>query len=276
MSGISPYQVYAVNRVKTVFANSASPLNEKCHIANGFWVGNTHGERAFILCKHSVDPALAFQNSSGVPNPDALALMKISIELRLALQNGDQVSVGTDMRFFDVSGIWNSLVKDDTADCAALINPELLLVPTSHRPIPMRMEDIADQSFLAEKAHIMDMASFIGYTGRPDLWDEEHGLPIARLTSLASMPEWPFKNSSFKTEDVSLVAGLSFNGSSGSPLWIHASPGREAKLIGLMSAHDEIPGSGDLQGTVLAHLGLSWYTRSTTIHKLLVSNKFVI
>lgn len=273
MSIISDHVVFAVNRVMTIFDNPSAPLAPCPRSATGFWVSDTQRRKAFILNKHSVSPALAFRE------PNGLSLKEISLELRFSTKIGNQVSFGSEIeeetKFFKVNNFTQSLIIHETADCAALIDPELVSEQNSYIPIPLRIEDIANQAFLASQANIMDLAFFIGYPGNQGLWDEKRVLPIARLSSLASMPHMSFTNSLIETADVGLVAGLSFGGSSGSPLWLRSEPGVEPKLIGLMSGHSEVVDNEkyelrDNKGTVFTHMGLSWYTRSTAILELLI------
>jgi hypothetical protein len=271
MSGISSDVVLAVARVATTFAPPASPLVEHPKTATGFWVGDAHGRRAFVLNKHSVWPSLAFEN------PGGLSLAKVAIEIRVGTRTGNQVAISfSEKDFLEVSSLSHSLVVHETADCAALIDPEFKGGLGTHLPIPVKLADLADQAFLAERAHIMDLASFVGYPGAGGLWDEGNGMPIARLASLASLPAIPFTNSKIGTSDVGLVAGLSFGGSSGSPLWLHAKPGVPPRLLGLMSGHGETTDAPESKGTVFAHMGLSWFTRSTSVLELLTAHGFQV
>ena len=101
-------------------------------------------------------------------------------------------------------------------------------------------------------------------------------MPIAKTVNVASRPENGFYNPAIQTSDVMLVSGLSFSGSSGRPVISHrkgfrATPPLQsdgfvpAKLIGIISGHwwNEDPTSG-----IFFHSGLSYLTRSTSLHEL--------
>ena len=125
----------------------------------------------------------------------------------------------------------------------------------------------------------MDFVSFIGYPGSNGLgwWDQRWNTPIARMATIASNPAVPFTHDSISTADVTLVSGLSFSGSSGSPVLLHQKGLRTsglvvdpaftpAMLLGIMSGHwwdvTEKP-------AMFKHSGLSYFTRATSISLLL-------
>ncbi len=108
-------------------------------------------------------------------------------------------------------------------------------------------------------------------------------LPIARIAYIANESSKPYNNSAIKTSDVTLVSGLSFGGSSGSPVILMPkgigiptsfSPHVIPKIIGIMSGHardilldPRIPENSS--PLLSAYSGLSYYTRSTSILELL-------
>jgi hypothetical protein len=169
--------------------------------------------------------------------------------------------------------------------------------------------DIANEEFFKYNLNVMDNASFIGFPGKRGLrwYDDSWNLAIARTVNVASHPAKPFLNEGIKTSDVMLVSGLSFSGSSGSPVLSHTKLGVAAvpeltraqepsqwqaclnqtirsinnnitypKLIGIMSGHwdedaNSSPGGKCKSGAdVFRHSGLSYFTRSTAILDLLL------
>ncbi len=127
----------------------------------------------------------------------------------------------------------------------------------------------------------MDAASFIGFP-KPDgqpWWDTRANEPIARMMSIASLPRQAFVNTNLGLtgeEDVVLANGLSFGGSSGSPVILHSKGIKlsgpltggdyvPAKLIGIMSGHRM---DGSKVPPMLAHTGISYFTRSTSVLEL--------
>lgn len=159
-------------------------------------------------------------------------------------------------KFFRVENLGEALIRHETADCAAIRGPKFSRpAEFALGPQGFRFDALADEEFLANSAQIMDAASFIGFpqSEGASWWDTRTNQPIARMVSLASLPGQPFVNATLpKTlaENVALVSGLSFAGSSGSPLILHSKGFKvtpplavtggsyvPAKIIGLMSGH---------------------------------------
>jgi len=268
MSGWTANAFTRVCRVKVDFGDDIG--NTKQIEATGFWVGE--GETVhFITNRHNLDPTLK-------EGPEtSLELRTVSIELR----EWKQHSMRPETRFFHVSNLERALRVHRTADVAALINPQFT-EPTDGFPrLGFPASLIAPPAFF-HKIMPMDVASFIGFpgkTGRP-WYDELWKLPIARTVNIASWPQEPFSNRSIPTSDVTLVAGLSFAGSSGSPLLfhekgIHLTSDSAVQItghippmiIGIMSGHWW--GDEDQSNSMFFHSGLSYFTRSPTMLGLL-------
>lgn len=127
----------------------------------------------------------------------------------------------------------------------------------------------------------MDVASFVGFPGNDGKkwWNKKWNLPISRTVHIASWPRIASSNNSIPTLDVMLVSGLSFSGSSGSPI-ISYEKGIKAgatlstvsyvapRILGIMSGHwwNEEP-----KGGMFFHSGLSYFTRATSIRELLTA-----
>jgi hypothetical protein len=125
----------------------------------------------------------------------------------------------------------------------------------------------------------MDAASFIGFAGNKDSqwWDQLWRLGIARTVNIASVPGIPFTHADLKTSDVTLVAGLSFSGSSGSVVILHEKSLKVGdglvnphyvppKVIGIMSGHWWDIGA---EPGLFLHSGISYFTRSSSVLSLL-------
>jgi hypothetical protein len=106
-----------------------------------------------------------------------------------------------------------ALWSHGSADCAIVVNPQLENSPLNANRFAVPEEWIATQVHF-DRLQIADEAFFIGFPGFDGrTWfDEAAVLPIARAASLASIPSVPFTNIQIRTDDVLMVAGLSFSG----------------------------------------------------------------
>ena len=260
--------IWSVHRFRTTFIDPIG--NARVGTGTGFWVSDMNGGRHFVTNKHNVDARLKFGSET------QLKLHTAEIELR-RIESGVPLP---DKNFFNVSNL-ECLVISKTSDCAVLIDPNL----HEHDPTKFIITDITkfkdlatSQEFESYNIKVMESAVFIGYPGaQGKYWsDESFGLPIARQCSIASWPGISFTHQDIPTTDTMLVSGLSFSGSSGSPVFALSRgirPGgdisdptwRPARLIGVMSGHflesEGIP-------AMFAHTGLSYLTRSTSVIKL--------
>lgn len=216
--------------------------------------------------------------------------------VQIALRRGQTED---ETRFFTVNLKRTDLrLADDGSDCAAFLKPTFdELDDTSefkNSGCFAARHEITDADWLANEIDLMDFASFVGFAGgknretdqRVQWWDHARNLPIARFATIASLTDKSFTNENLLTKNVGVVSGLSFEGSSGSPLIAHHKgiqagqtlriqrpPGMQvgfernsytaAKLIGIMSGH------WNDTGWPAAHSGLSYYTRSDSILNLL-------
>lgn len=278
MVGIDQNIVFAITRLKTTFKDDIG--NTESGIATGFWLSNSDakGKFIFVTNKHNVDPKLIFGEDAN------LKLHSLYIELRKI--EGKNICSETD--FFFVKNLEDSLFVADTADCAIIIEPEFENLKDGYEPIKIpSIYELASYSFLEEKVHLMDTVSFIGFAGNKEVgwWDEEWNIPIARNASIASHSWKPFSNKNIKTKDVMLVSGLSFSGSSGSPVFLHQKgtmpSGKDyfcepphyvpPTIIGIMSGHwwdDEV----NTPAMFKKHSGLSYFTTSRSILELINNN----
>ena len=239
----------------------------------GFFIRNDIETFLFITNRHNLDPTLKL----GVDT--TYKLSRISFCLRKQLDG-----------MFSSETKWISLKRCDciknsmSADISAIYNFELAESGNinEYQPSPFLFSELADKDYITRNVSMMDVASFVGFPGmKVGWWDQEGNLPIARTVNIASYPKKSFSNPSIKTSDVILVSGLSFSGSSGSPILLHqkgivinGSHNIEIKndsyvppkIIGIMSGHwwDE-----NCEPVMFRHSGLSYFTKSSAIHDLI-------
>jgi hypothetical protein len=227
-------------------------------LASGFWVQLREGHHAFCTNKHNVVPSLKRAR---------LHLASLEIEVR-----------GADDRttsFHTVRNAEAALWVHPTADCAAMINPDLDGLPEGAKRMPLPEQWVAGHDHFA-RLQLADEAFFLGFpsVGGHMWFDESAALPIARNAVLASIPSQPFVNAAILTSDVLMLAGLSFAGSSGSIVInrrqgvppggdIHDPSHVPSQIVGVMSGHFSEPSPE--QPMPIRHGGLSYMTRSTAM-----------
>jgi len=273
MSGINPGVFLAVCRTLVDFRDGIGNL--KSISGTGFWVRNGEND-CFVTNRHNVDPTLKLGEAT------RFRLERVRLQLRLQITPGNW---RPDTSFVAVDNLETCLRLHPSADVAVLNNPSL----PSDNPLlghsTFNLGELGTQQFLLESVHPMDVASFVGFPGKDGKawWDKKWNLPISRTVQIASWPRIAFTNDSIPTTDVLLVSGLSFSGSSGSPVISHEKgirlgPGLsggsyvEPTILGIMSGHwwDEEPEEG-----MFFHSGLSYLTRVTSIRELLDAKTWV-
>jgi len=273
--------LFGVTRIQTTFVEALNP--PRVGVGTGFWLRLVSGVTCFVTNKHNVDPSIKFPGST-------LRLETIGIELRRNTGTEREPAYEPETRYFEVDDGSKIYVTPNT-DCA-------LLVPKFKEPIdgysivaPFEEPDLADVDFFEKVLMPAQEVYFIGFAGKASdsslgkpeshWWDTKYNLPIVRSAVIASMPFLNFNNAAIKTEDVILVSGMSFGGSSGSPV-ISREVGFRAKppviceryaperILGIMSGHwwaeSDYP-------EVFKHSGLSYLTRSTSILHLIHSHE---
>ncbi|WP_249065514.1 hypothetical protein [Argonema antarcticum] len=260
-----------IHRVHTTFADDLGNL--KRGYGTGFWLTYSQDKSIFVTNKHNVDPSIKF------PDKPALRLHELSIELR-HYESGLPTEY---TEFFIIDNIKDCLFSSSIADCSILVEPKFSKqTPSDPNRGILKAEDLISETMFFNNLIIgpMETAFFVGFPGSDGRhwWDEKWKLPIARQCTVASLPQISFTNDEIKTCDVILVSGLSFSGSSGSPVFLAARgfrPGgdiddptwRPALLAGIMSGHFWEPTS--VPRMFQQHSGLSYMTRSTSILHLL-------
>lgn len=272
MSGIEPGAMMAVCRIVVEFfdhVGNVTPIS-----GTGFWIADEHNNY-FVTNRHNVDAKLKLGPTT------ELQLGKVSLEFR---QHPTSTTWTHGTVFAVINDFKRFLVVHPTADVAVFKNPEYLPIDPAfgdvdHGSFPM--QQLADVAFLENSLNPMDVASFLGFPGKKGepWWDQKWNFPISRTVNLASWPRIPFTNTQISTTDVALVSGLSFSGSSGSPVISHAKGLKvsgpiiggayvEPKVVGIMSGHWW--GEDDPATSMFFHSGLSYFTRATSIRDLLL------
>lgn len=251
-----------VTRIKVTFEREDG--NPVLISGTAFWMIDTFSRPALVTNRHNVDPEMKLKGRG-------FRLARLEVMMR---------GVDRAPHFCEVDDAANSVVRlDGRFDCAVIVEPSVHQPRLPVQTIGFKSEHVADHAHF-NRLSIADSSLFIGYPGSNGSawWDQSSELPIARGATLGSIPSEDFKNAQLSADDVGLVSGLSFSGSSGSPVFNvqkGISPGGDLedpshvpmKLIGIMSGHwqddSELP-------SMLRHTGLSYYTRSTAIVATLV------
>lgn len=261
MTGISKDIVFGVNRVRMQFVDAIG--NDKTGTGTGFFLRGASGRVIFITNRHNLDGEMKLGGSYKLNKVELLVRSHTSQHVPLA-----------ETKWIEVDMHRTTLLKAPAADVALLTDIQFS-VPIGnvfgYKAMNVR---VADQDSILRGAQIMDPVSFVGYPGSGGIpwWDQQWNTPIARAATIASDPAIPFTNPEIETPDVALVTGMSFSGSSGSPVFTHAKVGvvgaEPPMLIGIMSGHliDE-----EARKHPYRHSGLSYFTRSTSIVPLLAA-----
>jgi hypothetical protein len=238
VGGINQGVVFDVCRLKAEFADEIG--NVKSISGTGFWIKD-NDNKVFVTNKHNVNPTLNFGAGTNY------RLLSLDIELRVI----DKSIPQPDTKFISVD-IKNSILEDSLdADAAVILNPKYLDDVGPYRSAGvLSKRDLANTTFFSQNMAIMDTASFIGFAGNQtsQWWDQQWNLGVARTVNIASVPSIPFTHRDVRTSDITLVAGLSFSGSSGSVVISHEKGVRAGaglsnssyvppKIIGIMSGH---------------------------------------
>lgn len=291
MSGIRQDVLFGVTRISTTFADE-SGINVKFGVGSAFWLKTKRGKIVLVTNRHNLEPSIRFPK-----NPE-LKTHSIEIELRRQSSgDGDELHrpLQPETRFFKVNGSKTGIFVVGNTDCGIVV-PEYNESPEGFGECSLFSEsDLADEEFFLKVLKSSDLASFIGFAGKrrffwddekSEWWDQKWSLPISRPAFISSYPGLDFHHNEIPLKDVVLVSGLSFSGSSGSPvlshqksIWILDSKPTlgafDSKLIGIMSGHwwgentDEVP---PMFRDYRQHSGISYFTRSTSILHLIQLN----
>jgi hypothetical protein len=285
VAGMLRAAAFAATRIRPRFTDgfgNHAPPDGSDAAATGFWVVTGSEPPDFILVtnKHVVDQRLSSPGTSR-------RLSSVEVELRRVSADAE-LDVPRETRFFRVANLDACLFVAETADCAIFCNPMWEGDASDFAHTTAVSENIlgTTDAFEQERGELefCDPVAFIGFpsTRESKWWDQKWKLPIAREASIASLPDHPFENEGIRTSDVVLLSGLSFGGSSGSPVfthrkhvvtnaqmfdpWMGSVAVREPVLVGIMSGHFDVPNE---LPEMFRHSGLSYMTRSTAIVEMI-------
>jgi len=270
-SGIREQVIYSVTRIRSSFRDGIGNL--KVGTGTGFWIISDAGA-CFVTNQHNVDPEMKLGGG--------YTLEKLEIEFRDVDRHEDFTE--HDTVFLEV--LSHEKILSNKADLVILYKIKCGGNTDKYNIAGYITKDnLADEDFFETKTKMMDVASFFGFPGKSGQgwWDERANFSIARVATLSSLTDGKYRNSAIQSEDIVLVSGMSFSGSSGSPIILHSKDQHsdfvfisgqpiktkliEAKVIGIMAGHyDEVFGT---MPDMLVHTGLSYFVRSTSILDLI-------
>jgi hypothetical protein len=257
--------LFGVARVRTTFGDDlGSPPKQV--VGTGFYLLTGDPQRTvFVTNKHNVDPRLSKVLGEN------WRTKKVELELR-KIDGTNPTVIGEAVQWCEVSDLEQALFADDAddaPDCAVIADPTFVARPPDYRTATVLDEShLATEAELEEAFAIGDPVSFVGFPGwnGDEWWDTSWNFPISRPAWIASWPGTAFSNKAVKTADTLLLSGLSFSGSSGSPVVARATSRDTIRVVGVMSGHYWEKDSDSR--SLLRHSGLSYLTRSTSIRAL--------
>ena len=233
MSGINQNCVFAIAQIESMFADDIG--NSAVGAGTGFFLRTEGGTTAFVTNRHNVDPRLNPRARNIGP---AARLRSVSIRLRFH----DQAQQTLPVTSLATVALAQTEVRHSTdADVSAFIKPVFPHLPSGLGFNCINARELATQDAIAATVSLADIVTFVGYPGGADgqpWWDTHWHTPVGRLAGLASRPDIPFTNPQIGTADVTLVSGLSFRGSSGSPVILHQ---KAAAPIGFLISNQPQP-----------------------------------
>ena len=213
----------------------------------------------FVTNRHNVDPGL--HRALG----EKYSLKSATIAMRAYSPSAKLPSGDTQPLTLEPSDI-TIFFPQDRSD-VAILRPAKLFKPNGG---DLQLTGVPISLFKhPEPVEIMDSLFFIGFPGQLRK-GAAYDLPIARSCTIASLPniDYSLEDTTIQTPNTCLVGGLSFAGSSGSPVFMEKN-GR-IEVLGIMSGHMpmEVIGSEWPQ----QHPGLSYLTIGGVIAQVFSEN----
>ncbi len=217
----------ATNKISTRFKDDIG--NSHSGSGTGFWVITKRGLPYFVTNRHNVDPAMHERFSPST------RLDSVTIAMR-AYSQTEQSPCRDTHAFVIPVGELTLYFPSSSAD-VVLLKPSSLVRPIDPGMVLPGLPE-ASMTF-GRKPEILDKLYFLGFPGKTRN-KAAYDLPIARSCTIASFPEIDYSEEdvSIKTSDTCLVEGLSFAGSSGSPVF--REEGGRIELLGIMMRGSEI------------------------------------
>lgn len=253
--GLSTQILHTVSRISVKF--SAFGLEDISITGTGFWLQTKNNNIVFVTNKHMVDPKLKLSSET----PYRISSLKLHMRhydyiSSKYLATVDQIDIPLDK--CHLTGSFYS-------DCSILEFKGKIIDDSKYGFAHINENMLATSEDFLNNIDVTNLLSFVGF---PKKWtDKQFDLPISRNSYIASHPAISYSHNEIKTIDNCLVSGMSFSGSSGSPVFLHKTSKSEAKVVGLMSGHWN-------EGDSFVHSGLSFFTKSTAIISLLQHIRF--
>jgi len=236
----------------------------RCDIGNapfsvtgtGFWLVSKKGGLFFVTNRHNIDPTMCNRSSS-------YSIYSITILLR-AFSLVDNKPCGNVKELEHDANEVTIYYPENTADVVLLSMAELQVPSDQNYQLTGIHE--SSMSNYSRKPELFDQLFFVGFPGKNRI-NAAYDMPIVRSCSIASFPEIDYsdEDKTIGRAKTCLVDGLSFGGSSGSPVIREANGVLE--LFGIMSGHF-------LENKTWcdSHSGLSYFTTVEAILNIVKEN----
>jgi hypothetical protein len=238
--------------------------NSKSGTGTGFWVKTNREKFIFVTNKHNIDPSLNEEYKR-------LSLRNLILDFRSSDSSDPALSIiKHDITYWKI-------YKNESPDSpdVAIIEFGGFLMPNLSLPwLPQSY--LANEEYFINELEFGDPCHFTGFPGNARN-QSKYDFPILRSCFISSWPRIDYfeEDRHLKTSEIFLVNGLSFGGSSGSPVFsyergIKVGEGltggqyRESRLVGIMSGHWNEKNN--------THSGLSYVTKSSAILDLIEKN----
>jgi len=244
-----------VQKLSTTFSDDIG--NQKTGNGTGFWLQAKSGKEYFVTNRHNVDPTMSCELTKSYTFKSITICLR-AYDLRNALPQGDIKQYTCSASELKIH--W----PFDKSDVVLLEPITTMLIPRdpNHKLISLPEELIT----YSRRPEIFELLYFMGFPGK-DRKDAAYDFPVVRSCSIASFPEidYSLEDKTIPTSQTCLVEGLSFGGSSGSP--IMRINKQHVELMGIMSGHFNEAGEAE------KHSGLSYFTKADSIKRIIQDNK---
>ena len=221
----------------------------------GFWLLTKRGNLYFVTNRHNIDPTMHGENYSSRHLASVTILLR-AYSQRDSLPCKDVFHLQVPIE--ELTIVW----PKDNCD-VVLLRAQRLSKPIDPNFVMLSIPDNA--MTYHRKPEIIDSLYFVGFPAALRK-SAEYDLPIVRSCTIASFPEIDYsqEDSTIPSSETCLVEGLSFGGSSGSP--VLRKHNEFLELFGIMSGHFREGSTGSL------HAGLSYIAKATSIQRLVQDN----
>ena len=214
----------AVQKITTCFCNDRG--DRKCGTGTGFWLATSQEHVHFVTNRHNIDPTMHRAELR------AYRFCSASISLR-AFSLKDSLPC-RDVMTLELSADGIKIFYPKDGGDVVLLRGEKLWIPADPN---QALVGIPGNSLSYHRSpEILDKLFFVGFPGK-QRDAAAYDLPIIRSCVIASLPgiDYSEEERTIGSANTCLVEGLSFGGSSGSPVFKDFEGTLE--LFGIMSGH---------------------------------------